>query len=123
MGPNVAAVIAAETIARPVKWKADTLGCRLQLTDAERTALKITTIGAFDVGKAERLERRKKKRRAANRARRAKMRSGKPRGRPAKNARPAGTYYRAGLAIKTSCEAPVLPQPGRKAAAALAPDS
>jgi hypothetical protein len=84
MAVEEAAAIAAEAIARPVKWTADTLGWRLGLTDAERTALKITTIGGIDVSKTQRLERRKERRRAADRARRAKRSSGKPRGRPKK---------------------------------------
>jgi hypothetical protein len=73
-----ATAIAAEVMAEPIKWKADNLGWRLRLTDAERTMLKITTIGAVDCGANERVERRKAKRRAANRARRAKHSSGKP---------------------------------------------
>lgn len=38
----------------PRKWKADTLAWRLQLTMAQRTRLKITTIGAIDVKPADR---------------------------------------------------------------------
>jgi hypothetical protein len=50
--------------------KADTLAKYLHISDAERTALKITTIGAHDVPKAERQKRRKEKRRLADKARR-----------------------------------------------------
>lgn len=102
MAAGEIAAIAAKVLARPVKWTADTLGWRLGLTDAERTALKITTIGGIDVSKAMRLERRKKKRRAADRVRRAKRSSGNPRGRPRKNARPADNIFIAGLAFNVS---------------------
>ena len=102
MAPREAATVAAKVIATPVKLTADTLGWRVGLADAERTALKITTIGGIDVSKAERLERRKKKRRAADRARRAKRSSGKPRGRPRKNTRPADSNTIAGRAINVS---------------------
>jgi hypothetical protein len=112
MAAGEAAAIAAEVMAHPVKWKADTLGWRLGLTDAQRTALKITTIGGIDVSEAERLERRKEKRRAADRARRAKRSTGKPRGRPRKNARPADSITIAGRAINAS-----------KAAALATPES
>src|SRR4029450_5775684 len=40
------------------------------VSDAERTALRIFTIGAYDVPKAERIKRRKEKRRLADQARR-----------------------------------------------------
>lgn len=48
---------------RPKLEKADTLGARLRLTDAERTYLRITTIGACDVSKAERQRRSKHRKR------------------------------------------------------------
>lgn len=58
----------------PLKYSADTLAWKIRLTDAKRTELKITTIGAIDVGKADRAARRKrlkaereKRRRAASR--------------------------------------------------------
>jgi hypothetical protein len=88
--------IIVSAIAKPIKWKADRLGWLLHLADNERTLLNITTIGAFDVGRPERLERRKAKRRAADRARRAKLSSGRPRGRPKLNARPAVDYLLVG---------------------------
>ncbi len=56
--------------ATPSKFSAATLAWRLHLTDAERTALKITTIGAVDVTKAERLARRKQRKAARKAARR-----------------------------------------------------
>jgi hypothetical protein len=43
----------------PLKWSADKLAWKIRLDDATRTRLKITTIGAFDVPKAERDKRRK----------------------------------------------------------------
>ncbi|QIG91974.1 hypothetical protein [Bradyrhizobium sp. 6(2017)] len=76
--------LAERVAAEPRKFTADALAWRLRLSMAERTALKITTIGAFDVSKAEREEERKRKRREAERARRAKARSGAARGRPRK---------------------------------------
>jgi hypothetical protein len=53
------------------RWKADELGRRLNLTDAERTLLRNTTIGAVDVDRAEREKRRKARKRAKARERRA----------------------------------------------------
>jgi hypothetical protein len=55
---------------KPRKLRADRLAKILKVTDAERTALKLTTIGACDVSKAERLRRRKERHRAAQQARR-----------------------------------------------------
>ena len=58
----------------PLKWSADKLAWKLRLTDAKRTELKITTIGAVDCNRDQRKARRKrinaerqKARRAANR--------------------------------------------------------
>lgn len=48
-----------EAISNPYRWRADKLGWRLWLTEADRAALRITTIGAIDLGKAERTERRR----------------------------------------------------------------
>lgn len=59
------------TIASPQRWKADSLAWRLRLTDADRTALKITTIGAIDCTKAQREQRRKAKHAERSRKRRA----------------------------------------------------
>ena len=44
---------------RPLRWKADSLGKLLRLTDADRQRLRIKTIGACDVTKAERDELRR----------------------------------------------------------------
>ena len=95
---------------------------RLRLTDTERTELRITTIGAFDFGKAERAERRKIKQREAARIRRAKRSSGKPRGRPKLNASPAGSDYLGGDAFNVSFETPAFAKlnPGARESAPLA---
>jgi hypothetical protein len=88
--PRDKAQALAETVAAdPRKFKADALAWRLRLSMAERTSLKITTIGAFDLSKAEREAERKRRRCEAERARRAKNSSGRPRGRPRINAWPA----------------------------------
>ncbi len=65
--------IAAPILMRPQLYKADTLGWKLHLNAADRRALGITTIGAYDEPKAVRVKRRKdrEKQRKAN-ARRSK---------------------------------------------------
>jgi hypothetical protein len=55
---------------KPRKVRADRIAKVLKVTDAERTALRLTTIGACDVSKAERLRRRKERHRAIQQARR-----------------------------------------------------
>jgi hypothetical protein len=57
-------------IAKPLRWRADKLAARLGLTEAERQRLKIRTIGAIDVDKAERAKRRLERKVAAERERR-----------------------------------------------------
>ncbi len=60
----------AEAITRPKRWRADKLAWRLRLTAADRTALRITTIGAIDANKAQRIVRRRardRKRKMLNR--------------------------------------------------------
>lgn len=59
LGDDECAEMVARVIARPMRWKADTLAWRIGLTDADRTRLKITTIGATDCNKAARARRRK----------------------------------------------------------------
>jgi hypothetical protein len=73
-----AKALAERVLAEPRRFKAATLGWRLQLTDSVRTALKITSIRAFDVSEAETEARRKAK--AAERAARSRERrkSGRP---------------------------------------------
>ena len=53
--------IAAEAMIHPERWKADQLAWRLRLTYADRRALGITTIGAIDVPKRDRIKLRKYK--------------------------------------------------------------
>jgi len=62
-------VLAAVTRS-PLSWKADTLAWRLRLSFAERQALGIGTIGATDMNKAQRAERRRQSRIKRNRERR-----------------------------------------------------
>ena len=61
----------AEVASCPLKWSADKLAWKLRLTDEQRTKLKITTIGAIDVTKAQRQARRNKAKAERERARRA----------------------------------------------------
>ncbi|MBR1156585.1 hypothetical protein [Bradyrhizobium sp. JYMT SZCCT0428] len=53
--------LTATAIAKPFRWKADKLAKRLNLIEADRQRLGITTIGAVDVDKAARLTRRKER--------------------------------------------------------------
>jgi hypothetical protein len=62
---------------RPKLEKADVLGSKLRLTDAERAYLRITTIGTCDVKKAERARRSKRRKRERDRIKAAKKRIGK----------------------------------------------
>jgi hypothetical protein len=55
---------------KPIKWRSKTLGEMVKLTDAERTALSITTIAPIDVTTAELKKRRKEKSRERQAARR-----------------------------------------------------
>lgn len=48
-----------EIATKPRRWRADRLAWRLKLIEADRKKLRITTIGAIDVNKTNRLERRK----------------------------------------------------------------
>ena len=98
MPPEEAERIAEQVAAEPRKWTADALAWLLRLTAAERAMLKITTIGAFDMDKAERAEQRKIKRRAAEKERRA--RKAKAAGRaPGENGRPIKTRGQQGNTI------------------------
>jgi hypothetical protein len=49
----------SRVLANPLRWRADSLARRLNLTEAERRRLRITTIGAVDLDKAARLKRRR----------------------------------------------------------------
>jgi hypothetical protein len=56
-----------------LRWSADKLGWKLRLTDATRTRLGITTIGAIDCNRDQRKSRRKAKQREYDRLRRPKV--------------------------------------------------
>jgi hypothetical protein len=64
-------VLISEVVACPIKWSADKLAWKLHLTDATRTRLKITTIGAIDCNAQQRAERRKRRNAEKEKARRA----------------------------------------------------
>jgi hypothetical protein len=51
--------LVAKVVAKPIRWRADKLGIRLNLAEAERNRLAITTIGSVEVTKAERILRRR----------------------------------------------------------------
>jgi hypothetical protein len=77
--PSVERQIDAILKANPARRiRADTLARHLHVSDAERTDLRIWTIGAYDKPKTERIKRRKEKRRLADKARRQ-VRGAKPR--------------------------------------------
>jgi hypothetical protein len=59
MTSSEAAALTAKVLAKPLRWRADTLANLLHLTEAERQRLSITTIGACDLNKAGRLSRRR----------------------------------------------------------------
>jgi hypothetical protein len=61
MSKQEIAAITTKVIAKPIRWRADKLGIRLRLTEAERTRLGITTIGSIEVTKAERAKRRRER--------------------------------------------------------------
>ena len=56
-----AARMVANICSSPRRYKADTLAAKLNLTAAERTALRITTIGAVDMLKEKRAARRRQR--------------------------------------------------------------
>jgi hypothetical protein len=58
------------TISKLLRWRADKLAWRLRLTEDERRRLRITTIGAIDLTKAQRLARRRLHKRLCKEARR-----------------------------------------------------
>lgn len=59
----------SEATYSPIKWSADKLAWKLRLNDETRSRLKITTIGAIDCNRGQRLARRKAKRAARDAAR------------------------------------------------------
>jgi hypothetical protein len=66
---ELAALIEA-VLTKPLRWRADKLAARLNLREADRARLGITTIGAVDMTKAEREAARKVRKRQAMRKRR-----------------------------------------------------
>lgn len=74
MAPEIAGNLATAVLVKRIRWTADKLAARLGLTSAERNRLKITTIGAIDQTKAERLAERQKRKRHADRERRRRKR-------------------------------------------------
>jgi hypothetical protein len=67
MGVVEATMLRTTVLANPLRWRADKLGLRLRLTEAERGWLRITTIGSIDMNKAERRARRLLRRRDRDR--------------------------------------------------------
>jgi hypothetical protein len=65
-----AKALLVETIAKPRRWRADKLAWRLRLTHADRTTLKITTIGSIDKAKSARWHERQERTRKAKEERR-----------------------------------------------------
>lgn len=55
----------------PIKWTADKLAWKIGMKDEQRSALKITTIGAIDCSRDQRKERDRKRRAERERQRRA----------------------------------------------------
>lgn len=64
----------SEVLECPLKWSADKLAWKLRLDDATRTRLKIKTIGAIDLSKAQRKAKRKARRAERDRLRRPRKR-------------------------------------------------
>lgn len=70
MAEHEAVELARVAIAKPLRWTADKLAQRLGVTDEQRTRLRLRTIGAIDVTAAERIERRRERKRMAEEKRR-----------------------------------------------------
>ncbi len=79
MPEGEAAELIDRVVALPIRWRADKLAQRVRLTDAERRRLRICTIGAVDVTRAERKLARRLRQRQRDRARR-RARGARPRG-------------------------------------------
>jgi hypothetical protein len=101
MADDEATALVARIIAKPLRFRADTLAKRLNLTEADRTRLGIRTIGAVDMTKEERAQRHKIE--AKERARRnRKARGAKSRAESINQTKPwlamgiksKATYYR-----------------------------
>jgi hypothetical protein len=70
MPPEELARLIEAVISKPLRWRAETLAKRLNLTEVDRCRLRITTIGAVDMTKAEREAARKVRKRQAMREKR-----------------------------------------------------
>jgi hypothetical protein len=57
-------------LAKPLGWRADKIAGILQVTEAERSRLGLTTIGAIDMSRAERIQRRRERDRTRRQQRR-----------------------------------------------------
>jgi hypothetical protein len=62
--------LVVDAIAKPRRWRADKLAWRLRLTHADRTTLKITTIGSVDKPRSQRWHDRQERSRLAKAERR-----------------------------------------------------
>jgi hypothetical protein len=78
MGSTEANQLITRVITKPLRWRADKLGIRINLTETERQRLAITTIGSVEVTKAERLQRRRERDRLRRR-RQLRAQGAKPR--------------------------------------------
>jgi hypothetical protein len=67
MSADEMASLITNVIAKPIRWRADPMAARLGLKEADRARLRITTIGAVDMTKAEREAARKARKRQAKR--------------------------------------------------------
>jgi hypothetical protein len=81
MSADEMASLITNVIAKPIRWRADPMAARLGLKEADRARLRITTIGAVDVTKAER-----------EAARKARMRKAKADKRRANGLKPRAEY-------------------------------
>jgi hypothetical protein len=90
--------LVATVLVNPIRFRADTLAERMNLTWKERERLGIKTIGAVDVPKAERERRRHQRKRSRDRTRREQRRR-------AKGAEPRSRYLAKALAQTRPWEA------------------
>ncbi|WP_407194388.1 hypothetical protein [Bradyrhizobium sp. STM 3566] len=72
MPPDEIEALMTRVFGKPIRWRAPTLGKRMQLTYAERCRLRITTIAAIDISQAEVEARRAESKRLAKEAKRRK---------------------------------------------------
>lgn len=73
MSAEEMAGLMSTVVAKPLRWRADKLAARLNLTEAERARLSIKTIGATDMTKGERHAARQARKRQAKREQRRKQ--------------------------------------------------